>query len=252
MRYLAKRQEKHGVHSPFVYDLMTLHLPRKKQFACFGDIEFQREKMLENDSLITVVDLGAGSTLNQSQQKKISTIAAISSKPRVQAQVFFKIANLLQPHTILELGTNLGLTTSYLAKACPNAQVVTIEGSKILAEIAKENIHSCGCTNVKVVVGSFDQNLDHELTKLKSVGMAFIDGNHQEEATLLYWSQITKYCDEMSIVIVDDIYWSKGMNNAWNRIKQQSEVSLSLDFFHFGVIFFYNGIEKQHFTLKIP
>jgi predicted O-methyltransferase YrrM len=251
LSYCWRRQEKHGVHSPYVFDLMTIHLPSKKEFNCFENIEYLREQMLNSNLVIEVEDFGAGSIKGSSRTRKVSEIAAVSSKPPKQAQLFFRLTNLHQPETILELGTNLGLTTAYLSLACPQAKTISIEGSRELALIAHQNLHAIG-SSAQIRVGTFDELLDSVLEELQTIGLAFIDGNHRKEATLRYWEQIKPRCISKSIVIVDDIYWTPEMNEAWNFIKTDPRVSLSLDFYWFGIIYFREGIEKQEFTLKIP
>jgi predicted O-methyltransferase YrrM len=251
LNYCLKRQEKHGVHSPYVFDLMTIHLPSKKEFNCFENIEYLREQMLNSSLLVEIEDFGAGSVKGSSKIRKISEITSVSSKPQKQAQLFFRLANLHQPKTILELGTNLGLTTAYLSLACPHAKTISIEGSRELALIARQNLHSLG-SSAEVRVGIFDELLDPVLEELGMVGLAFIDGNHRKDATITYWGKIKSRCNSDSIVIVDDIYWSPEMNQAWKVIKSDKLVSLSLDFYWFGLVYFRHSIEKQEFTLKIP
>ncbi len=251
LSYSWRRQEKHGVHSPYVFDLMTIHLSAKKEFSCFENIEYVREKMVSSELVIEVEDFGAGSIKSSSKIRKVSDIATISTKPRKQAQLFFRLANLHQPETMLELGTNLGLTTAYLSLACPKARTISIEGSSELAQIARQNLHEMG-SQAQIRVGTFDDLLDSVLLELQTIGLAFIDGNHRKEATIRYWQKIKNHCHSKSIVIVDDIYWSPEMNEAWNTIKSDKTVSLSLDFYWFGIVYFREGIEKQEYTLKIP
>ena len=49
----------------------------------------------------------------------------------------------------------------------------------------------------------------------------------------------------------DDIYWSDGMQKAWKEICANKEVTLSLDLFKFGIVFFKTeNKQKEHFVLK--
>jgi predicted O-methyltransferase YrrM len=230
---------------------MTLHLPSSRKFYCFEEIEYRRELMLKSIEQIEIEDFGAGSVKANSRIRKISEIARVSSKPHLHAQLLFRLANLHQPSTILELGTNLGLTTCYLSLACPKAKTISIEGSKELANIAHSNLLAVSSL-AQVRVGKFDEVLEPILHELKTVDFAFLDGNHRKNATLNYWEKIKAHCESSSIVVVDDIHWSPEMLEAWEIIKSDEKVSLSLDFYWFGVVYFRQGIQKQEFTLRIP
>ena len=47
----------------------------------------------------------------------------------------------------------------------------------------------------------------------------------------------------------DDIHYSAEMENAWNEIKLRKEVCLSIDLYHFGLIFFNNDLPKQDYIV---
>jgi len=78
----------------------------------------------------------------------------------------------------------------------------------------------------------------------------FFDGNHRKEPTLKYFKQCLKKTNDNSIFIFDDIYWSEEMESAWNEIKANPEVSITVDLFELGLVFFRKGIEKQDFVVK--
>lgn len=152
---------------------------------------------------------------------------------------------------ILELGTSLGIGTAYLATASKNAQITTIEGSKEIAQKAKSNFNSMDLQNVHQVIGNFDDILPDVLKNITAIDLVFIDGNHRKEATLDYFEKIMPFVHEDSILIFDDIHWSKGMHEAWLAISNDKRVVLSIDVFQFGLVFFLPSIkEKQHFVLR--
>ena len=55
---------------------------------------------------------------------------------------------------------------------------------------------------------------------------------------------------EGTVFIFDDIHWSKEMEEAWNEIKQDSRVTISIDLFKIGIVFFRKGQVKQDFVLR--
>ncbi len=80
--------------------------------------------------------------------------------------------------------------------------------------------------------------------------LVFIDGNHTKEATLRYFEVFLKKNNKEFAILFDDIYWSKGMTEAWETIKKNKKVNLSIDFYSFGLVFIGKDISKQDIVLK--
>ncbi|HMI79938.1 MAG TPA: hypothetical protein VK484_14160, partial [Ferruginibacter sp.] len=135
--FTASNGKGHGIHSPFVFDFVKNVLRDKTENNWYLIIETARQKLLKQKAEIEVVDLGAGSAVMKTNKRAVADIARSSLKPKKFSQLLYRMANYYQPETILELGTSLGITTSYLAAADPNAKVYTIEGSPAIANIAQ-------------------------------------------------------------------------------------------------------------------
>lgn len=196
--------------------------------------------------------MGALSGKAGTMKKKVSGIASRSLKPTTHAQAFFRLVHNFKPKTILELGTSLGITTAYLAKANKLANVVTIEGSENVQAIALRNFSTLGISNIQPVCGSFDDVLPSILARPQLLDFVFIDGNHRQEATLKYFNMILKRCSDSALIVLDDIHWSAGMSGAWKSIVSMKEVPLSLDFYYFGIVFMEPRLTKEHFHLRLP
>ena len=247
----ASNGKGHGIHSPFVYDLVAKVLNDKSQYAEFEEIEMLRKHLLNKKTILEVEDFGAGSVKNLTKKRSIQQIAASSLKPKKYAQLLFKLVNYFQPKTILELGTSLGITTAYLAKANKEAQLRTLEGSDAIAAIAKENFVQLQLQNIDLITGNFDKTLNAAIDKLSTIDFAFIDGNHRKEPTLRYFEQLLKNSNQNTLFVFDDIHWSKDMEEAWATIKNHPSVTLSIDLFFIGLVFFRKEQkEKQHFIIR--
>lgn len=241
----------HGIHSPFVYNFITHVLNDKKNYDCYHTIEVLRKNLLNNRSLIDVEDFGAGSAVIPFKKRKINAIAKSSLKNKKFAKLLFRIAKYYQPQTIVELGTSFGITTSYLACANENAKVYSFEGSKEIARIAKENFKEIYPQNIRLIEGDFDTTLMNTIEKINTVDLAFIDGNHKREPTLAYFSALLKKATPDSVFIFDDIHWSIEMENAWKEIQAHKAVTLTIDLFFIGIVFFKHEFKvKQHFTIR--
>ena len=172
-------------------------------------------------------------------------------KPRKFSQLFFRMVNYYQPQYIFELGTSLGITSSYMASALPSAKVVTMEGAPAVAAVAKSNFKKLSLSNIQVVEGNFDATLPSVLQSTPSVGLAFVDGNHRKGPTLQYFEQLLNKANDNSILIFDDIHWSREMEEAWASIQSHPRVTLTIDLFFIGIIFFRKEQKaKQHFIVR--
>lgn len=249
--HLITAGDEHSVHSPFVFTLYTKCIRTTKQFYAFDKIEAIRRKLITDQRKINIEDYGAGSSITKSPNRQISEIAKYSSKSPKIAQILFRISWHLKPKTTLELGTNLGLTTAYLSAADSNSNIYSIEGCPNLSEIAKKNLQDLAINNSNVLTGKIEDILPDLLVQLQNIDCCFIDANHTYKATIQYFKTILSYTNNESLIIFDDIYWSKEMNKAWKEIIAHPEVTLSVDLYHIGLIFFRTNAPKQHFKLKI-
>ena len=236
-RLKALNGKGHGMHSPFVYTFIREVLNDKRKFYCYTGIEFIRRQLLADKNKIVVEDFGAGSKLNKTKERTISAIAYSSLKPRKYAQLLFRIVNYYQPKTIVELGTSLGITTSYLASGNTYATIYTFEGSKPVAAKAMENFNVLKLENIHLTEGNFDDTLPSKLLEIETVDFAFIDGNHRYEPTVQYFEQLLTKCTDQSIIILDDIHWSKEMEEAWDYVQKHPEVTTTIDLFFIGIVF---------------
>ena len=247
----ASNGKGHGVHSPFVFEFITKILNATTEYACYKNIEQLRQQLKRDNTLLTIEDFGAGSRVHPSYKRKVSDIATSSLKPKKFSQLLFRVANFYKPKNILELGTSLGVTTAYLASANASNKVITMEGAKEVAAIARKNFQQLHLSNIEIVEGDFDINLSRVVNDLSSIDFAFIDGNHRKEPTIKYFEQLLSKTTNNSILVFDDIHWSGEMEEAWKYIKQHSSVTLSIDLFFIGIIFFrHEQLEKQHFSIR--
>lgn len=248
-KFYAKTR--HGVHSPFVYKLVDTVIYDKSPKKAYGEVENIRKGLLRDGRTITVLDLGAGSHVNNNRQKKVSDIASHALKPPKLAQLLYRLTADLQPRNIIELGTCLGVTTIYLQKAAPEAKVYTLEGSPETAATAQETFSRAGLNNIELVTGNFDDTLPGIINSLDKVDLMFVDGNHQKEATLKYFEWALPKAHENTLLIFDDIYWSEGMKEAWEQIKAYPSVTVTVDLFWIGLVYFHPGQVKENFKIRI-
>ncbi len=207
-------------------------------------IENIRKKYLNSDEDIEFLDFGARSPNLQLKEeemyngtkvkKNIKDICRQGIKDNWAQFIYFWV-KLNKPKIILELGTCCGFSAIYMAKASPSSIIYTIEGALEIATIAKKNFEETSCKNIKLIIGRFQDILKPLLDDLKSVDFAFIDGHHDEFATINYFNIIFKKVSKNGIIVLDDINWSEGMKRAWRKITKKEKIKF-YDFKKIGVI----------------
>ena len=151
---------------------------------------------------------------------------------------------------VLELGTSLGINALYLASGNPAAQVITFEGSPEIARIARESISKVPCDNIQLIEGNIDDTLPGYLSSAPIIDFVFIDANHRYGPTLQYFEWLSARTHEQSIIVVDDIHYSREMEDAWNMMQVHPCVYTTVDLYRCGLIFFNPALTKQNVVLQ--
>lgn len=250
LKHRLTAKSRHGTHSPFVYKLVDEVIYDFSPKKVYNAIEEQRKKLLDDDSVLSITDLGAGSHLNKKKEKKVSEVAKNALKSTHLAQLIYRLAKNHSADKMLELGTCLGITTAYLAKANEQGTVVTMEGCPETAAVAYQTFVSLNLTNIELQVGNFNDLLPKEIETSSQLDFVYIDGNHTKEATLNYFNLCLPKVHEGTLLIFDDIYWSKGMKEAWEEIKAHPKVTVTVDLFAIGLVYFKTDQVKEHFKIK--
>ena len=245
------------MHSPFVFSLVTKCFYDKKKYPEYTILKNYRNSLLQNKNTIEVTDFGAGSRVfksNKRQISKIATTAGISSK---KAELLFRIVNYFQPENILEIGTSLGLATSAMCLGNKNSKVITLEGcpntiNKCQLQLQKFNINNVECINTEFTNHLKTYNLQPTTYNLQptTYNLIYFDGNHSKKATLEYFELLLPTITNDSVWIFDDIHWSKDMEEAWEIIKNHPKVTVTIDTFQWGIVFFRKEQEKEHFVIR--
>lgn len=246
--FLIQSTNAHGIHSPFVFDLYNNVIKDDRYFYVFGELEALRKSLKKNTNVIRFEDHGAGSN---DGDRTIASIAKNALSYPYQCRLMFRLVEYLKLNKILELGTSLGLSTLYLSSARANSHVFTLEGDTGSYSMATHLFHQLEKKNITAKLGQFSTTLNPTLETMEKVDLAFLDGHHDGRSTVAYFNNIKAFCHKSSVVIVDDIYWSKEMQNAWVSIQNNEDVTLTLDLFFCGIVFFRaEQKEKEHFKIR--
>jgi len=251
IKFLFRSRNQHSVHSPFIYKLVTTCFYDKTQYEEYALLKSFRKRLYSNESVIRVQDFGAGSRVFKNNTRHVHKIAKTAGIPRKRGQLLFRVVKNFKPRHILEIGTSLGLATTALSIGNSRAEIITIEGCKETSKVAKEQFQFYELNNIQLINDEFNKGLNSPELKNSNFDLIFIDGNHNKEATLRFFNSLLPNTNNESIMIFDDIHWSKGMTEAWESIKQDPRVKVSIDTFYWGMVFFRKEQEKEHFHIRV-
>ncbi len=249
INFLLKSKNQHGVHSPFVYDLVTKCFYDKTNYEEYQQINSFRNSLLQNNNTIEITDFGVGSKVFKSDKRIVSAIAKNAGVSAKRQQLLFRLVRYFNSESILELGTSLGLATIAMSRAKPSATIKTVEGCENTSKIAQEYFDRFGLKNIQLYTTTFEDYFTKNPSE--KYDLIYIDGSHNKEKTLRYFEILLKSADDHSVLIFDDIYWSASMNEAWQQIINHPKVIVSIDIFYWGLVFFSRNQQKQHFTIRL-
>jgi len=250
--YRIRAKSRYKIHSPFVFDLINKVFRDSTICDDFRLLDPFVVELKGNNSAIETTDFGAGAGEKEYQiyLKPLNKIVRERSHNVSHLHLLYRIARYFNPKYMLEFGTAAGVSTLYLKKGLPDSKMITMEGCPGLSAVARDNFDKLQLQNVEVANGNFDVMLPAILKKFEKLDFVFFDGNHRKKPTLDYFNQCMEKAHENTVFLFDDIHWSKGMEAAWETIKADKRVSLTVDIFWFGLVFFKEGMEKQNFVVK--
>ncbi len=249
LQYLSSAKTQHSIQSPFVSELASEVIYDKRQYYAFEELATLQRLLKGNKNTIQVSDYGAGSKAMQGNTRRIGDIAKHAGSSSSEGKLLFRLVRYFKPANVLELGTSLGIGTSYLSKAHHLSHITTIEGCPQTATIAQQFFERQQLQNINLLVGRFEELLTTTLPQLSSLDLVIFDGNHQEQATINYFEQCLPFINNDTVFVFDDIYWSEGMEKAWQYIQNHSKVTATVDLFQLGLVFFRKEPKKEHFRL---
>jgi predicted O-methyltransferase YrrM len=250
--FLLRSSSRYAVHSPFLFEFTDEVIRGAGDRGDKSCSEKLRSKYLKDGSVITKTDFGPGGTgmPGMSYPVRIGRLARTSLTPPRQLARLERYVRKYKPSKMLEIGTSLGVTAAALASASPSAKVVTLEGCPELSRIASRGFRDCGVENITLITGPFAETLPAALEQLGTVDFVYIDGNHCYEAVTDYFERCLAYSGNETVIVLDDIHASPGMEKAWKHLSRLPRVSVSIDLFHSGWILLRKELSREHFRLR--
>ncbi len=249
----------HGIHSPYLFEFVNGVVFNAEGVTVPDEITGIHRVLKKDQSMLPVGKLGATSNVDRqgdrAGERSVGSFVKGSSVSEKYGAMLYRITRWFNPEMIIELGTGLGISTIYLASASSDTPLHSIEGNTDRADFAAQLINRCNLGYVSIHWGEMEEKLEELMLVLEGEGrtgrfVAFVDGNHRYEPTVNYVKKLIERAGEEAVIIMDDIYWSRGMHRAWKEVISWPEVRVSIDLYHMGILLLRRDLSKALLKVK--
>lgn len=216
IKYKIQCKNEYHIHSPFVYDFVVKVLNDKGSNADYDTI-LRVSKQLDGKN-------------HQSYYR------------RKQSRLLYRIIRYFEPDSVVSFGKLSAINTTAVALGHLQTRVYLEESDGFL-----DTLNSMGVVNVSLIQPA---DFDSEKFKKLNTGFVFFSESDFEDEEWDYLQDCMNYKTSESVFIFEGIHRTRDAEDAWERIKGNEDVSLTIDLYRIGLVFFRLGIEKQDFVLK--
>ncbi|NDW08207.1 class I SAM-dependent methyltransferase [Dysgonomonas sp. 520] len=203
----------HGIHSPFVFSLITNVIEEKRKYYAFDDI-----------------------------QNFISKYDNVKQHSKKYNRFVFRIINHFSAKNILEIGSGDGQTTLYASASSSSIRCNCYEPSTKKSEKANILYNDWG-RSINLHTDSLPHINDIQDCIIVDLKNYFADYD-------LFLSYILPLCNEETFIIIKGIRTKRKNQMLWRMLKQSEKVTVSLDLFNIGVLFFDKRFYKRNYRLN--
>ncbi len=247
--YLGHRKG-HGIHSPYLFEFVNKVIFNGARVEVPWGVVRAHKELKKDQTMIPVGRLGAASNLDPSMKRSVGSFVKHSSVNDKYGALLYRITNWFEPEMIIELGSGLGISTLYLASGSPEVPLHSIEGNTDRAAFAVQLICRSKLGSASVHWGEMGEKLDDLIPLIEGRFVAFVDGNHRYEPTVANVKKLIGVAGEEALIIMDDIYWSKEMYEAWREVISWPGVRVSIDLYQMGILLLRSDLDKADFKIK--
>jgi predicted O-methyltransferase YrrM len=237
--FLLEANNQHGVHSPFIYKLVTQCFYKKISKDLWRKFLLDKKHVKFTQKMNNTINCKAGSSIGKN--------SAISNK---KAKILIKTVNYFRPENILEIGICLNFKTSAIKTGNKSASILTVDKATESNTQTRNLIDQDNLDTVKVENKRFSKTLSKS-TENRQFDFIFFDENHTKKTTLDYFEACLKTIHNDSFFIFDNIYRTAEIQEAWSVIKTHSKVTITIDVFYMGIVFFRKEQAKEHFKIRV-
>jgi hypothetical protein len=232
----------YGVHSPFVFDLITNVIEEMMIFYAYHDIAQIRLQLLQKDKPIHYRD-------KKLAVKKVLRQYGISKK---EGEFLFRMANHYKPHSILSVGSSMGLAPLCLSRYNSTVQCVTLEEEQDLAEIATHFLNKEKNPSLLIKTGAYEVTIPESIVQLQQIDCIFFGKDVEANNIITIFQQYLPFIHDNTFCVLAGIRSSSEKQHCWKQCCQLPCVTVAVDLFDMGILFFQPKLHKRTYKTILP
>jgi len=222
----------YGVHSPFVFELITKVIEEKRAYYCYESLRKIRWQLQQEERKIKIGN------------KEMSVKRALRQHcfSTSECELLFRLANYFQPAMIGVVGSGLGLVPLYLAAYSKTMQCVVFEPEQDIAQIAQNVIHKSVKASIDVIEKAFDTA---HLPLAHPYDLIVWGKGIAEEFTVDVFEKILPHVAEQCVLVLSGINDSSKAKQTWQTICTHPRVTVTVDLCTLGIIYLHPNLNRK-------
>lgn len=238
----------YGVHSPFVFNLITKVIEERCSYYSFNDIELIRKQLLFRDEVIPCPKRGQTKRI---RSRKIGDIVAREAIKPKHGALLFRLANYFKPQNILQVGTSVGLSTLYLTSYATGLRCIALEENPELATVARISWEKAARNPIDLRTGDYRKLLPGALEELGTVDFVFFNALSEQPDNVWLFNECMKQAHEGSVFVFEGIKSNRKMRELWKHIGTLPDVTVTVDLYAMGIVFFNKKLHKRNYIVYL-
>lgn len=231
----------YGIHSPFVFDLITNVVEQRLPFYGYTEIDRIRLHMQLSDQPIRFQD-------KLYPVRKILQKQGISKK---EGELLFRLANHYKPYDILTIGSSMGLIPLYLTGYASHLHCISLESETEMAAIAQENSRKKSTDSIQIYKGDYTYSLPQALRQFERIDCIYFSQELTEKTMEMIYHQCLPFIHYETCLIISGIHASSEKRNFWKQLCNDPKITVSVDLYKLGLIFFRPKLYKRMYKSRM-
>jgi predicted O-methyltransferase YrrM len=217
----------HGIHSPFVYNLITKVIEERRRYYSLDAVELIGKQLLFKEGSIV--------------KRK-----AISPK---HGALLFRLTNYFQTQNVIQIGGTTGLSTLYLTSYANGINCISLENIPEYLPIARRIYDKAAKTPVDIRDGDYKQTLPQALQDMKQPDLVFFNLRHEQADWLWLFHKCMEYIHDDTLFVFEDIKSGHQVREHWKQVCAHPGVTVAIDLSSTGIVFFNKKLHKRTYLL---
>ena len=221
----------HGVHSPFVFDLITTVIEEKSHYYCYDQLHQVRRQLLHSNEKIIL-------------NNRLFSISKLLKKygfRESEDRLLFRLANRFQPKQILVIGSDFGLTPLYLTAFSKDAVCTVVESEPSVAAITQDFLKSHAVSAIDL-----SDNLENIPNKLDMIVLGSIVPPFKGVGGCYhFFERLLTHIHDLSVMVISGINATSENRAMWKMICAHPKVTVTIDLCRLGIVFFNPKLHRK-------